>query len=225
MVVEAPIDVSRLPAPLARFGVRVMHIPFGRVGLWAHVQALRQHFDNTDHKYDNHVHLVAIEGAANILECLKIRHPDKSEGRSVWRSFFSRIVVAADDPDINKARAVMSNKAVFLRAAEEEDIWLNPGNGNLLVRFIMKRTSTTQEIQRLYDNFKKAPNRTSEIDVFAAYSVKMQRFLTASGADEELKPEWLRNQFDTEVAAIVNNPEEFTFIIKKLEEEYPDDEG
>ena len=134
-------------------------------------------------------------------------------------------VVAADDMDIKKARAVMLNKEDFMRAAEEEEIRLNPGKGDLVVRFIMKRASTTQEVQSLYDNFKKAPNRTSEIDVFAAYSVKMQRFLTGPGADEELEQEWWRNKFDTEVDAIVGNEGELTLIISKLEEEYPENEG
>ena len=224
-MVEAPIDVSRLATPLVRFGVRVMRLPLGSQGLWAYAQVLRQHFDNTDPKHDNHAQWAAIEGAADVLERLKIPHPDKSEGPIVWRAFLSRIVVAADDVDIKKARAVMLNKEDFMRAAEEEEIRLNPGKGDLVVRFIMKRASTTQEVQSLYDNFKKAPNRTSEIDVFAAYSVKMQRFLTGPGADEELEQEWWRNKFDTEVDAIVGNEGELTLIISKLEEEYPENEG
>ena len=166
MVAEASISLPGLAAPLVRFGVRVMRLPLGGVGLWSYAQGLRQHFDNTDPKRDNHAQWEAVEGAANVLGRLKIPHPDKSEGPIVWRALLSRIVVAADDVDIKKARAVMLNKEDFMRAAEEEEIRLNPGKGDLVVRFIMKRASTTQEVQSLYDNFKKAPNRTSEIDVF-----------------------------------------------------------
>ena len=228
MVVEAPISPDTI-ASVARFGMRVMpkwlrkRRLFSNAGLWAYAKVLRQHFDNTDPKYDNHVHLVAIEGSASVLERLDIPHPDKSEGRSVWRAFLSYIVIAADDADINKAREVMSNKAVFLRAAEEEDIRLNPGKGDLVMPFIMKRAFTEKKVQSIYDDFRKADRKTYEIEAFAAYAKKMTRLLDVPERDDEEYQDWLREKFDPEVVRL-DSAEHITLVMRNLEHEFPDEE-
>ena len=211
---------------MVRLGLRVMpkswrkHNICERLGLWANAKALRQHFADTEAERDNHTHWVAIEGGSSVLKDLDIPHPEKNAGPGVWRAFLAQIVVAADEGNIKKAREIMSNED-FMREAEREEVRRNPGKGDLVVRVIMN-SSTTDEVQYLYDLFKREPNGTSEIDVFAAYSLKMHRFLTEIGADEELEQEWWRSQFDVE-AKRLDDPDGITWTLDKFKKDYPDD--
>lgn len=197
--------------------------PFSSVGLWANARLLRQHFDNTNSKHDSQTHWEAIEGAAAILERLDIPHPKKSEDANVWRSFLARIVAAADDMDIKKAREVVLSQNGFMREAEEEAIRLNPGKGDLVVPFIMKRASTEKKVQSIYDDFRNADRKTYEIEVFAAYAVKMTRLLDVPERDDEEYQDWLREKFDLEVVRL-DSAEHITLAMKNLEHEFPDEE-
>ena len=215
MAVEAPISVDGVRIPLGRMMLRapeilLKHRFFSGLTLWFNAKALRQYFDLTSPETDKHVHLLAIEGASSILARLNIPQLEKTSEVEAWRSFLSHIVAAADDGNIEKARKIFRDGEKFIP--------------------LIMNTSTKEEAQSLYEEYKKAPHKRSEIEAFAAYTVKMYRLLTKLGADEELEQEWWRSQFDTEAARLCDStesgrlPEEFTLITKKIEEEYPNDE-
>ena len=111
----------------------------------------------------------------------------------------------------------------FMREAEEEAIRLNPGKGDLVVPFIMKRASTEKKVQSIYDDFRNADRKTYEIEVFAAYAVKMTRLLDVPERDDEEYQDWLREKFDLEVVRL-DSAEHITLAMKNLEHEFPDEE-
>ena len=117
----------------------------------------------------------------------------------------------------------MSNKNGFMREAEEEAIRLNPGKGDLVVPFIMKRASTEKKVQSIYDDFRKADRKTYEIEGFAAYAVKMTRLLDVPERDDEEYQDWLRKKFDPEVVRL-DSAEHITLAMRNLEHEFPDEE-
>ena len=98
---------------------------------------------------------------------------------------------------------------------DEEAVRLNPGNGRRVVRLIM-RASTEREVDDFYGDFKSAPHKTSESDVFAAYVLKKNRLLNDDQDDV-----WWRD-FDEE-AAKLENPDEVLEALERLEKKYPDD--
>ncbi len=243
MVVEVPISLSGVVAPLVSFVVRMMpkcvrkYRPFSFVGLWADARALRQHFDYTDAKYDRHIHLIAIEGASSILGRLDIPHPEKKMGPNVWRAFLAPIVSAAEQGDIKRARAVMSNEewgfmwarpnfgttstpppSIQPTASVPDDIEavkLNPGNGRRVVRLIM-RASTEIDVDDLYGDFRSASHKTAESEVFAAYSLKKDRLL--NGDQDE---DWWWDFYGE--AEKLEDPDEVIRALYRLEKEYPDE--
>ena len=205
MVVEAPISVEGARIPLGRMILRAPEFLlkrrfFSGLALWFNAKALRQYFDLTSPESDKHVHLLAIDGASSILARLDIPQLEKTSEAEAWRSFLSHIVAAADDGNIGKARKIIRD-------------------GEKLIPLIIN-TSTKEEAHSLYEEYKEAPHKRSEIEAFAAYTVKMYRFLTKLGANEELEQEWWRSQFDTEAARLCDSaesdglPEEFTLTIK-----------
>ena len=98
---------------------------------------------------------------------------------------------------------------------DEEAVRLNPGNGRRVVRLIM-RASTEREVDDLYGDFKSAAHKTSDIEVFAAYALKVNRL---QGGDQD-DGWWSR--FDDEVATF-NNSDDIMAAFERLGEEFPDE--
>ena len=232
MVVEAPIDISAAVAPLFRFGVlRMMpHClrklrPFSTVGLWASARLLRQHFDQTDAKYDRHVHWLAIEGASSILGRLDILYPEKKVGPHVWREFLALIVAAAEDGSIDRARAAIDvirpeeeevdEQSDILSVDDSEAVRINPANGWRVARLIMK-AATVDEVAELFEDFRGLPQRTSDGDVFAARALKMSRLLNKDDQDDD----WWWDFYE-EANRLEISDEQALASLTRLEKEFP----
>ena len=71
----------------------------------------------------------------------------------------------------NAIRPIVQSGGEPKTSDDEEAVRLNPGNGRRVVRLIM-RASTEREIDDLYGDFRSAPHKTSDIEVFAAYALK-----------------------------------------------------
>ncbi len=223
MPIEVPIEAPRLFPPMARLVVRVMpewlriRRPFSSLGLSANARLLRQHFDSTDSKCDSQAHWEAIEGATAILERFDIPHLEKSEHPTVWRSFLARIVAAADDMDIKKAREVMSDEESFRWEADKEIVGQNQGDGWLVARLIM-RTPTVEAVEKVHNDFKRIPDRTSEIYPYAARALKINRLLNKDDQDED----WWWDFYE-EANTLNIDFDQVMAIFDKLEKEFPDE--
>ena len=240
MVVEVPISLSGLVTPLVRLGVRVMpdgirkRWPFiSGVGLWANARVLRQHFNATDAKHDRHIHLIAIEGAIAILERLDIPHLEKKVGPRAWRAFLAHIVAAAEDANIKRARAAISNEewgfmwarpnfsaSLTTQTSTNFPSWPSvpddPGNGQRVARLIMI-ASTEREVDELYGNFKGASPKTSESVAFAAYYLKMDRLRNEGDRDDD----WWWDFYED--VGKRDDSDEVIAAFDWLEKEFPDE--
>ena len=82
----------------------------------------------------------------------------------------------------------------------------------------MLYASTTTEVDDIFGAFKKAPNKTSEIDVFASRALKKDRLLNKDDQDNE----WWWD-FYAKAAELGIQGDQAVAVLKGLEEEYPDD--
>ena len=123
----------------------------------------------------------------------------------------------AELPDLASEEPQENNRSTL---DDREAVRLNPGNGRRVVRLIMN-AATEEEVEDLYGDFKSAPHRTSEIDVFAAYSLKMVRLMGQSDDDGETEEDWWFSFYAE--AEELGAPEEAASAIERLEEEFPDD--
>ena len=107
------VETLILISSLGRTGLRLLPAClrkrrfWARLGLLAYAGALRRHFDATKPGHDQSEHRLAIDGAAAILERFAVPHPEKSDGPTVWRRFLASVVAAAEEGDIDKARAAI----------------------------------------------------------------------------------------------------------------------
>ena len=83
---------------------------WSRLGLISHAKVLRRYFEATEPERDPSSHWLAIEGAASILGRFSIPYPGKSNGPDIWRPFLARIVAAAEEGDIDRARDAILGK-------------------------------------------------------------------------------------------------------------------
>ena len=88
--------------------------------------------------------------------------------RAIWRFLRALFGNASATPAL--AQGIAGH------AEEAEESAANPGNGRRMVRRIMA-ASTVNEVDDLYDDFKIAPRRTKEGEVFAAFALKKARLL------------------------------------------------
>ena len=116
MVLEAPIHVLSVVAPLVRAGFWLMPRAlrkkrfWSRLGLKAYAKTLQHHFEAMDAGCNRATHWLAIDRAAAILDRLSIQHPEKSVGPAVWQLFLARVVAASEEMDIDRARDAILDK-------------------------------------------------------------------------------------------------------------------
>ena len=111
MAVDIPISIAGLRAPFVR--VVFLLMPkflkskklVSRFGLWSYAKTLRYHFDVIVNEHANSSeHWLAIDRSAAILDRLSIPYPQKTNGPNIWHPFLARIVSAAENMDIDRAR-------------------------------------------------------------------------------------------------------------------------
>ena len=112
MAFEAPIDLKNVVEPVVRLGLRMMPGSIrrcnliARLELWVNAGELKREFDAIRAEGDRHGQWLAMEKTVAILDRLDIPHPGTTIGPENWRSFLSRILVAAYVGDITQTRAI-----------------------------------------------------------------------------------------------------------------------
>ena len=126
--------------------------------------------------------------------------------RAIWRFLRALFGNASATPAL--AQGIAGH------AEEAEESAANPGNGRRMVRRIMA-ASTVNEVDDLYDDFKIAPRRTKEGEVFAAFALKKARLLGTQN-DES----WWRSLLES--ADMDDHLENIFSALGQLQEEYPE---